>query len=415
MSELSLTEGQQEAYEQFVSFLMDPAQKTFILKGYSGTGKSTLVQHILKELPNVLKTVRLLTQDRTEYKIALTATTNKAKEALQTITKAEVSTIQSFLGLRVKKNVRTNETSLMPSANSEVKRDYILFIDEASFVDAHLIGHIDSLTQGCKLVFVGDPAQLTPVKAATTPVFEGHLGMGYELTEVVRQAEGNPIIDLSTAFRHTVQTGQWFSFEPDGEHIIHMDRAHFEDAIIREFERPDWHHKDSKVLCWTNKLVISYNRAIREQVQGMPEFEVGDYAVCNKYIKTPNCNMQTDQMGLITKIEPSSDLGKTGNRITLDYTNTAFMPDTLDFFKEALADARKEANYGRIQYIENSWIDLRAAYACTINKSQGSTYNKVFIDLDDVSKCNNGNTVARMMYVAVSRARHQVIMAGDLA
>ena len=64
--------------------------------------------------------------------------------------------------------------------------------------------------------------------------------------------------------------------------------------------------------------------------------------------------------------------------------------------------------------IERTWIDLRAAYAQTVDKSQGSTYDKVFIDLDDISHCTSGARIARMLYVAVSRARHQVIFTGDL-
>jgi ATP-dependent exoDNAse (exonuclease V) alpha subunit len=67
-----------------------------------------------------------------------------------------------------------------------------------------------------------------------------------------------------------------------------------------------------------------------------------------------------------------------------------------------------------LHQIDQSWIDLRAAYAQTINKSQGSTYDKVFIDLDNVSRCHVGDQIARMMYVGVSRARSQVIFTGDL-
>jgi len=84
-------------------------------------------------------------------------------------------------------------------------------------------------------------------------------------------------------------------------------------------------------------------------------------------------------------------------------------------YTEAKAkEARKNKNWSMVDDIEERWIDLRPAYACTINKSQGSTYDQVFIDLDDVKKCNNANTIARMLYVAVSRARDKVIFTGDL-
>lgn len=90
------------------------------------------------------------------------------------------------------------------------------------------------------------------------------------------------------------------------------------------------------------------------------------------------------------------------------------MPDTYKDHAAALKAATAEGRYGAAREIANSWIDLRAAYACTINKSQGSTYDKVFIDLDDIRKCNSGEQIARMLYVAVSRARFHVYFTGDL-
>jgi ATP-dependent exoDNAse (exonuclease V) alpha subunit len=70
--------------------------------------------------------------------------------------------------------------------------------------------------------------------------------------------------------------------------------------------------------------------------------------------------------------------------------------------------------YGVIAEMESYFIDLRAAYACTINKSQGSTYDRVYIDLEDVRKCKNPNLLARLLYVGVSRARHQVFLTGSI-
>ena len=68
-----------------------------------------------------------------------------------------------------------------------------------------------------------------------------------------------------------------------------------------------------------------------------------------------------------------------------------------------------------VAHIETQWIDLRNAFACTINKSQGSTFDAVFIDLDDVRRCNSGEQMARMLYVAVSRARNHVYLTGDIS
>lgn len=217
----ALTADQQAALDAFHTFLLDPTETVFVLSGYSGCGKSTLVSVLLDRLPGFMKTAHLINPAATDYEVALTATTNKAAEALSQITGAGVVTIHSFLGLRVSTDYRSNTTTLIPKSK-EPKAGYLLFVDEASYIDAALLDHVFKLTANCKIVFIGDPAQLTPVKSAGTPVFDAHFP-GAALTQVVRQAEGNPIIALSTKFRGTVNSGEFFSFKPDGEAIQYLD------------------------------------------------------------------------------------------------------------------------------------------------------------------------------------------------
>ena len=77
--------------------------------------------------------------------------------------------------------------------------------------------------------------------------------------------------------------------------------------------------------------------------------------------------------------------------------------------------ARVQEEWSIVEEIEERWVDLRAAYACTVNKAQGSTFDRVYIDLTDIGRCTSGDQIARMLYVAVSRARRQVFLTGDLA
>lgn len=91
-----------------------------------------------------------------------------------------------------------------------------------------------------------------------------------------------------------------------------------------------------------------------------------------------------------------------------------FVPDSWKEVKKKILMWRELQEYNLIA-MADKWADLRAMYACTVNKSQGSTFDRVFIDLSDIAKCNNGNTIARMLYVAVTRARHEVILTGDIA
>lgn len=163
-----------------------------------------------------------------------------------------------------------------------------------------------------------------------SPVF----GQGFptaKLTEVVRQAKGNPIIELATEFRNTVNTGDFFSFVPDGVHIQVLDRDTFEAEIIKEFDDPTWVHNRSKVLAWTNKTVIQYNHAIRDVVKGAPDFIDGDYAICNSYVAHKKGGIKTDQLVCITDIEDGvSKEGVPGRLYTLDHEYSFFMPINIE-------------------------------------------------------------------------------------
>lgn len=408
-----LTADQQKALEAFHSFVLDPIETVFVLSGYSGTGKSTLIKTMLEQLPGFLKTARLIDPTVKEYPVELTATTNKAAETFGQITGMGAATIHSYLGLRVQTDYETNTTRLIPKSN-EPKEDTLLFIDEASYVDKALLGYIFKLTRNCKIVFIGDPAQLTPVKSSGTPVFDANFS-GAHLSQVVRQAEGNPIVDLSTRFRHTVTSGDFFKFSPDGQAVVYMDRTDFNAAIAAEFTRPDWKYQDSKILGWTNKCTIGYNHWVRDQVKGSPHFQEGDYAVCNKHVSNGRQTLKTDQLVRITRIsEDETVRGVVGNHYVLDGSFIAFGPKSVDDKNALVKRLRAEEDYLAVEEVESRWIDLRAAYACTINKAQGSTYDRVFIDLDDIKRCNSGEQIARMLYVAVSRARHQVFLTGDI-
>ena len=413
---LVLTDDQQVAYTEYVTFLLDPTRSIFVLGGYAGTGKTTLVDKMVQDIQTTLKTARLLSNKKIDWKVQLTATTNKACEAMQTLNPShEVRTIQSFLGLRVQTNFKTKETALVTHEGTTTTHNTIIFIDEASYIDRELLHWIKELCIECKIIYIGDPAQLAPVNSNSTPVFNA----GYDtvnLTKIVRQAENNPIITLATNFRHTVNDGQWRKIVLDSKHVIHLDQSTFENEIIKEFNRVDYKNNDAKVLAWRNAAVIHYNHEIRNIIQGVPHLEKNDYAVCNKYFKLNRKKaIKTDQLIQVTNIKTATDLGIPGWTIEINNVGQGFMPTTLEAKKELIKHFTQKKEYDMLKHVDEKWIDLRAAYACTVNKSQGSTYDRVFIDLNDIGRCRNGNTMARMLYVATSRARYQVILTGDLA
>jgi AAA domain/UvrD-like helicase C-terminal domain len=408
-----LTKDQQAAFNLFFQFLADPQEQVFVLEGYAGCGKTFLVKELLQNIDKFFETQKLVNPEFKIPEVELTATTNKAAEALFEQVQIPVKTVYSLLGLRVDTDFSTGKSTITLKYGAPKIYDSIIFIDEASYADRHLIKYVFSQTQNCKIVFIGDPAQLTMGNTAS-PVFTQNW-VTAKLTEVVRQAKGSPIIELATQFRNTVNDDIWRSIKPDNKNIIKLSKQEMLDELEKEFTRPNWHFKDSKVLAWTNKTVIAYNHYIRELVKSTPELCEGDYATVNNYISiTGKGSLKTDQTVLITQIQNNiTNYGVEGKLFFCDTNGPFFMPNNLADKNELLKQAKKNSQTFLIAHIEKTWIDLRATYACTVNKSQGSTYDKVFVDLKDISKCNSGNQIARMLYVACSRPKTTLYLYGD--
>lgn len=415
--QIVLTKGQTEAYNAFVSFLADPKKEAFILSGYSGTGKSTLVKTLVSDIPNLMNALKLLNPKSKTYDMVLTATTNKAAENLSFITGEPVSTVYSYLSLRVETDYKTNKTKIKQTNRDPLPSNTLLIVDECSYIDEQLLQIIFSRSKGSKVLFIGDPAQLTLDMSCKVPVFKAGIPEA-RLTEVVRQASGSPITLLSTLFREAVETGHWGNFTPDNHHVHVLSRADFNTEIQKEFTRPDWSFNDSKILAWTNKTVISYNHKLNALITGTANFKAGDYAICNNFISRDKVRIKTDQMVRIIAISPDIDKGLKGNWFLVDggygLADRFFMPDSINEKNALIKQATKDENSGLLIHIDRNWIDLRAAYACTVYKAQGSTFKKAFVDLDDIGKCRHGNQLARLLYVAVSRASDQVYITGDL-
>jgi len=168
-------------------------------------------------------------------------------------------------------------------------------------------------------------------------------------------------------------------------------------------------------LAWTNACVIAYNHAINSKVSGNAEISVGDYVVNNKMVTNGTTKINTDQQVYVSGIEEDmEEFGVRGRLVELDNKHSFFFPDSLASKALRIKEARAANDYTILKHIDERWIDLRSAFAQTFNKSQGSTYDEVFIDLDDLNKCHNGNAIARYLYVGFSRARARVYVTGTI-
>lgn len=411
-----LTEGQLKGYDLFARFFMDPMENVMCLKGWSGTGKSTLVQYILLMIPKLNDMIRLLDPDYKPMDIALTATTNPAAEALFTSIDMmmETSTIHSKLSLMLMSDYKSNKKTLVVKRGAPKLENTVLFIDEASYIDQHLLTLIFQQTENCKLVFIGDHGQMTPITSTYMPAFEMDKNQ-IELTEPVRQLPGTPLSKLIMDLRDTVFTGNWHKFELDHVMLRRVDQLSFEHMAYQAFTNPE-QAGTTKILTYSNNGVDHYNKLMTQQVDGESEPYPGQRMIANEFANVGSSSIKNGEEVFIEHIESKVEHDVEGYELQLrNKAGTYFMPKSLKAWKERGARARANDEWDVMKITQDQWVDLRPTYACTINKSQGSTFNTGFLDLNDIcNKVRTGNQLARALYVGVSRFRDRVIFTGDI-
>jgi hypothetical protein len=406
----SLTTGQEEAKAEIIDFLLDSSQKYFVLKGVAGTGKTHLINQVEKDFVEVEKLLTV-TGVYKPQEWQYTATTHKAAHALRAAANRDTCTLHSLLSLQLKSNYRTGKNFLVRNSATTVD-DMIIVVDEASYIDYDLLEALEKYTVNCKVIFMGDPAQLTPIGLNHSPVFLAGFPT-YSLTQVIRQSAKHPLAPILEGFRSYVlgHSESLPRISPCPE-LVRMTGDEFNKTIINEFTS-GWSSSKSKVLAWRNKTVTKYNQMLFTGVNNRSNFEVGDVVVNNKAIP----NIATDAEVEIVSGHSTSSLGVQGHSYAV-YTGAksvhVFVPDNPTDYKKHLNRAIKDGKTEDVKTIMDTWADLRPVYASTVNKAQGSTYDKVFIDLGDFKTLKDPNQLARLLYVALSRAKYQVVFTGDL-
>lgn len=432
-----LNEGQKAAIESIKEFMYSPDEQFMSLEGPPGTGKTTVIKYVVQALADQYKTRKLLGIIERQRNIVFCATTNKACEALEqslqgTQQAYTAKTIHSHLNLIMQQD--HNFKDVLYDSNPEGKRvNELIFIDESSYIDEELMGYItNKMHESSRVVFMGDPAQLKNANATTMPAFDSGFRKA-ELTEIMRQAgDDNPIKKLSAQLREAVLEGKG-RLPPaiiDGKHIRWLTRQEFDKTMLADMSAPDWTYKTSKFIAYRNKVVQNYNKTLYNSIQKSAVLIPGDYAINNNFVKgdRQTGSIGTDRLVLIDQVTPAVELNTKGHWVSLDgKSGRFFLPDdhatidrkinsrvrklaTLDYMSAEHAQVGRE-----IQSIKSLWVDLRPVYACTVYKSQGSTYRRVYVDLKDLGSCGNRDQMLRMLLVAISRASHQVFLTGDLS
>ena len=414
MSNFELTDDQKSALIEFTKFLVTPDEKYLIIQGAAGSGKSTLIEYLVKTLEAQYRMYALLLRkDKTQsdFEVSLTATTNKAVAVLSDLTRMEAMTIHSLLKLTVLPNLATGEIRLTRKRDYCLLYNKLIIVDESSMINDDLFRILDETTIDCKIILIGDKYQLAPVKQKIS-VMETIVCPKVTMNKVMRHS-GN-ILQVASQFRETVETGV-FKNIPDHPELVKVDGPEFQRLIDEAFTSKDYSLNSAKVLAWTNQKVLNYNKHIRKIKGYSEEFKVGETVYTNKPIMLGNKRWSTDAQIKVTDVGPViyKD-GLNGRFIELDHKTSAFLPDSQFEAKNILKVLAKQKNWTKFYGFKDGWLDLRPAYASTIHKSQGDQFNSVFIDLSDIGRCNIQSDVARMLYVSISRSSKQIYFYGEL-
>lgn len=419
----TLNQGQKAAADGFFEFLFKPEQKELILSGPGGVGKTYLMSHLIdKIMPQYMQSCHLMGAPAEFVDVAMTATTNKAAEVLAIATQRPTSTIHSFLGLKVQDDYSTGKSKITKTGAFTVHQKKILFIDECSMIDRDLLKFLHEGTLGCKIVYVGDHCQLPPVMEPISPIYRENIPF-FELTQ--QERTNNPHLQaINNQLRQTVETGEFKPIRLVPGSIDYLTDADMQRGLEIFFTEQN---PDSRVLAYTNNRVVEFNDHIRTIRQLPDEWQVGELLINNSSIRINNTQVSVEQELEVIRQSPDieheyidtdtflkvrrTDLRSLHGGVLTDVP----VPVEPNHFLSLVKYYASNRNWNRMYHLKNNFPDLRQRDAATFHKSQGSTYENVFIDLGNLSTCHNPNTVARMLYVAFSRARSRVFVYGNLA
>jgi hypothetical protein len=417
----TLNSGQQIVFMDVIDFIQHPTEQFMDVDGGAGTGKTFLISMIAD---TILQHKGPRSQLHT---VAITATTNKAAAVIAEAMPhraGEISTIYSFMNLRLSENFSTGEVKVVPTKTWEVHSGHVIIIDEDSMINKELFKWLlKGIDSTCKVLFVGDRNQLAPVKETLSPIFT----QGYRtahLTKPVRNAEQPALMALCEQAKQTVLTGVFTPIIPVPGVIDVIDGPEMAGVLQRDYLTED---PGKRLLSYTNRRVIDYNSYIRE-LRGYTEpFVVGEVLSNNQSAELVGKErLYTDQVVKIEEIL-SDEMNTTmvaNESIRLvtmrvsdvmsgtEYSVTSFAhpedrKDVMDYYA-----SRKQ--WDRFFKIKGNYPDLRSVAASTTHKAQGSTYDSVIVDLEDIGKCTNIEQTARMQYVALSRPKTRIFVRGQL-
>ena len=436
---------------QFV--LSEHQDEIFVLKGYAGTGKTTLLSNLVNQLSLVRK------------KYVMLAPTGRAAKVISNYAKQPAFTIHKKI-YYPKKNQQSGVAFTM-QANKH--KNTVFIVDESSMIsdnvtDATMYTHgslLDDLMyyvysgENCKLIIVGDTAQLPPVGMDESPALnEDRLALQYdmkvdfiELTEVMRQEEDSGILYNATELREQLQQEFYDFFEfdvkPFKDIVRLQDGYETLDAIHDAYSHKG--NEETIFIVRSNKRANQYNQQIRTRIlDNDSEISAGDYIMVVKnnyfwlkeskvtdfiangdileimqiyrYHELYGCRFASVKVRMIDY----PDMAPFDTIVLLDTLHSESASMTYEesnrLYQEVLLDYQDETTaYRRMQKVKNNEyfnaLQIKFAYAVTCHKSQGGQWDTVFIEQpylpDGISK-----DYMRWLYTALTRAKEKVYLIG---
>lgn len=281
---MELTNQQNKVFGQIKAFLNSDAS-VFILRGYAGTGKTTMVKVIADYIEQTRQLAMMAPTGRAARVLAM-----KTGHTATTIHKAIYS--KAHVEPKKVKNIAESEFKFVFSINnSENGGNIVAIVDEASMVCSRKIEHelfmfgTDNLMEdlltfvrpnfGGKVIFVGDPAQLPPVGESVSNALraeyfkeKGLKVIEAELTEVLRQKDDSVILKNAMMIRNLLKKDKrnQLVFEEQKDDVETVPSEQFLDKYLNYRKESGKH--DSVIICYSNKSANRYNRDIRKSLYG---------------------------------------------------------------------------------------------------------------------------------------------------
>ena len=445
------TEKQVELFALLSRFTFDANNNTLLLlKGYAGTGKTSVISHFVNKL------------FRTKYKSVLLAPTGRAAKVISVYSNRKAFTIHKKIYFPKSQNQAQLEFILKTNKH----RNTLFIVDESSMIsdnsqDAGLYKNslledlIDYVNEGrsCKLILIGDTAQLPPVKLEVSPALNPEVLQAryrkeiyeIELQKVMRQHANSGILSNATRLRQCIANRTLnFRFQLNFPDITLLtDRYDIEDAFVSAFDSDDL--EESICLVRSNKRANLYNQQIRFSVLGLEnKLAVGDLimVVKNNYFWLES----NSEAGFIANGDVAEVMRIIGYQNLygfefaeveirlIDYPNmnpieTILLLDTIDSDRASLSYEESNRLYEAVKedYIEErnkakqyqliknnkyfNALQVKFAYTLTCHKSQGGQWNTVFIEQPFLK---GGPTIGyyRWLYTAITRAKKRLFLLG---